>query len=96
MDITGILCLVRILLIGIVIDLSPSTIGMGAILLNGARVGKHCIVGAGALVTGKLDAPDGTLVLGNPAKVVRPLTPEEIAGLRPGAEHYRELREEYR
>ena len=73
-----------------------STIGMGAILLNGARVGKHCIVGAGALVTGKLDAPDGTLVLGNPAKVVRPLTPEEIAGLRPGAEHYMELREEYR
>lgn len=73
-----------------------STIGMGAILLNGARVGKHCIVGAGALVTGKLDAPDGTLVLGNPAKVVRPLTPEEMAGLRPGAEHYRELREEYR
>ena len=73
-----------------------STIGMGAILLNGARVGRNCIVGAGALVTGKLDAPDGTLVLGNPAKVVRPLTPEEMAGLRPGAEHYRELREEYR
>ena len=73
-----------------------ATIGMGAILLNGARVGKNCIVGAGALVTGKLDAPDGTLVLGNPAKVVRPLTPEEMAELRPGAEHYRELGEEYR
>ncbi len=73
-----------------------TTVGMGAILLNGARVGKNCIVGAGALVTGKLDAPDGSLVLGNPANVIRPLTPEELAGLRPSAEHYMELREEYR
>ena len=71
-------------------------IGMGAILLNGAKIGKNCIVGAGALVTGKMDAPDGSMVLGNPARVVRPLTPEELAGLRPGAEHYMELREEYR
>ncbi len=72
-----------------------TTVGMGAILLNGAKVGKNCIVGAGALVTGKMDAPDGSMVLGNPARVVRPLTPEELAGLRPGAEHYMELREEY-
>ena len=73
-----------------------STIGMGAILLNGARVGRNCIVGAGALVTGKLDAPDGTLVLGNPARVVRPLTQEEIADLRANAEHYAEIKERYR
>ena len=71
-------------------------VGMGATLLDFARVGKNCMVGAGSVVTGKMDAPDGSLVLGNPAKVVRPLTPEEMAGLRPGAEHYRELREEYR
>lgn len=73
-----------------------SLIGMGATLLNGAKIGKNCIVGAGSLVTGKLDAPDGSMVLGSPAKVVRPLTPEELAGLRSSAEHYIELREAYR
>lgn len=73
-----------------------TTVGMGAILLNGAKVGKNCIVGAGALVTGKTEIPDGCLALGNPAKAVRPLTAEELAGLRPGAEHYMELREAYR
>ena len=73
-----------------------SLIGMGATLLNGSKIGKNCIVGAGALVTGKLDAPDGSMVLGSPAKVVRPLTPEELTGLRSSAEHYIELREAYR
>lgn len=71
-------------------------IGMGATLLDFARIGKNCMVGAGSLVTGKLDAPDGSLVLGNPAKVVRPLTEEEIAGLKKNAEHYAELKERYR
>lgn len=71
-------------------------VGMGATLLDFARVGKNCMVGAGSVVTGKMDAPDGSLVLGNPAKVVRPLSPEEIAGLRKNAEHYAELKERYR
>ncbi len=71
-------------------------VGMGAILLDFAKIGKNCLVGAGAVATGKLDAPDGSLVLGNPAKVVRPLTQEEIAGLRRNAEHYAELKERYR
>lgn len=53
-------------------------IGMGAIILNGAILEDGCLVGAGALVTGKVHAPAGTLVLGNPAKVVRQLTQEEI------------------
>ena len=73
-----------------------TVVGMGAILLNGARVGKNCIVGAGALVTGKMNAPDGSMILGNPARVVRPLTAEELAGLRESAEHYIELKEAYR
>ena len=73
-----------------------TVVGMGAILLNGARVGKNCIVGAGAVVTGKTDAPDGSMLLGNPARVVRPLTSEELAGLRQSAEHYVELKEAYR
>lgn len=71
-------------------------VGMGATLLDFARIGKNCMVGAGSVVTSRLDAPDGCLVLGNPAKVVRPLTEEEIAGLRANAEHYAQLKEMYR
>lgn len=71
-------------------------IGMGAIILNGAVIGSNCIVGAGAVVTGKTNAPDGSLLLGNPARVVRPLTPEERSSLRKNAEHYMELKESYR
>ena len=57
-------------------------IGMGAVILDGAKIGSDCIVGAGALVTGKMDAPDGSMILGSPAKVVRHLKPEEIEGNR--------------
>ena len=71
-------------------------IGSVAILRDCAWLGKTCRVGAGAVVTGRMDAPDGSLVLGNPAKVVRPLTDEEIAGLRQNAEHYARLKEMYR
>lgn len=71
-------------------------IGMGAIVLNGAKIGNNCIVGAGALVTGKMDAPDGSMILGSPAKVVRPLTEEEIEGNRRSAEGYLELAEGHR
>ena len=64
------------------------TIGMGAIVLNGAVLGDHCMVGAGAVVTGKTQAPEGCLLLGSPAKIVRQLTEEEIAGMEENAEHY--------
>ena len=73
-----------------------TVVGMGAILLNGAKVGKNCMVAAGSVVTGKTDAPDGSLLLGNPARVVRALTDEELAGLRQSAVHYAELKEAYR
>ncbi len=75
---------------------SGTVIGMGAILVQDAVIGKNCIVGAGAVVTGKMNAPDGSLILGNPAKVVRPLTEAEIAGNLENAEHYAEKRELYR
>ena len=65
-----------------------TTIGMGAIVLDGAVIGRDCIVGAGALVTGKVQAPDGSLILGNPAKVIREVTPEQIAHNRENALHY--------
>lgn len=63
-------------------------IGMGATILDGARIGDGCIVGAHALVTQRFVAPPGSMVLGAPAKVVRPLTAAERAGLRPWAEKY--------
>ena len=63
-------------------------IGMGAVVLNGAKIGDNCIVGAGALVTGKMDAPAGSMILGSPAKVVRPLTEAEIEGNRESARGY--------
>lgn len=65
-----------------------SLIGMGAIVLNGAKIGRHCLVGAGALVTENKVFPDGSLIVGNPAKVVRALTDEQIAGLKRSAEGY--------
>ena len=71
-------------------------IGMGAIVLNGARIGDDCIVGAGALVTGKMDAPSGSMILGSPAKVVRPLTEAEIEGNRQSAKGYLHAAEMYR
>ena len=71
-------------------------IGMGAVVLNGARIGDDCIVGAGSLVTGKLDAPAGSMILGSPARVVRPLTEAEIASNRESAEGYLHAAEAYR
>ena len=65
-----------------------SLVGIGAVVLNGARIGKHCLVGARALVTEGKEFPDGSLILGSPAKVVRPLTPDEIEGLRRSARSY--------
>jgi carbonic anhydrase/acetyltransferase-like protein (isoleucine patch superfamily) len=63
-------------------------IGMGAIILSGAVLGDGCIVGAGALVTGKTNAPAGSVLLGSPAKVVRDVTPEQLAETRENALHY--------
>jgi carbonic anhydrase/acetyltransferase-like protein (isoleucine patch superfamily) len=63
-------------------------IGMGAVILDGAELGEQCLVGAKALVTQNCKIPPGSLVLGAPAKVVRPLTAEERGGLRYWAEKY--------
>ena len=65
-----------------------SLIGMGAIVLNGARIGNNSLVGAGALVTEGKEFPDGALIVGSPAKVVRMLDDAAIARLRKSADHY--------
>ncbi|HXT39224.1 MAG TPA: gamma carbonic anhydrase family protein [Candidatus Angelobacter sp.] len=63
-------------------------IGMGATILDGAVVGAQSLVGAHALVTQRTVVPPGSLVVGSPAKVVRPLTDRERAELRISAEKY--------
>lgn len=65
-------------------------IGMGTIVLNGAQIGKSCLIGAGALVTQNAVIPDGCMAVGSPARVKRPLTPEEMDGLRRSAADYRQ------
>ena len=73
-----------------------SLIGIGAVVLNGAQIGKHCLVGAGALVTEGKVFPDGSMIIGSPAKAVRQLTPEQIEGLRRSAAHYVDNARRYR
>jgi carbonic anhydrase/acetyltransferase-like protein (isoleucine patch superfamily) len=63
-------------------------VGMGAVILDGAVIGKQSIIGAKALVTQGMKIPPGSMVLGAPAKVVRKLTKEERAGLKWWAQKY--------
>ena len=62
-----------------------SLIGIGSVILNRASIGKNTIVGANSLVSEGKSFPDGVLILGSPAKVVRPLTPAEIGTLQGSA-----------
>jgi len=71
-------------------------VGMGAILLNRSRIGANSLVGAGALVTEGKSFEDGQMILGSPAKAIKPLTDEQIAGLRLSAETYVQNAKRYR
>jgi carbonic anhydrase/acetyltransferase-like protein (isoleucine patch superfamily) len=70
-------------------------VGMGVRILNGARLGPECLVGAGSLVTEGRVFEGGSLIVGVPARVVRPLTDHEKAGLRLSAAHYAEKAARY-
>ena len=65
-------------------------IGMGARILNGAVLGPECLVGAGALITEGKTFDGGSLIVGVPARVIRPLTDQEKAAIRVSAAHYAE------
>ena len=65
-----------------------SLIGIQAVILNGAKIGKNCLVGAGALVTEGKEFPDGSLIIGSPAKAVRTLGEEDIARMHSNTAHY--------
>jgi carbonic anhydrase/acetyltransferase-like protein (isoleucine patch superfamily) len=70
-------------------------IGMGVIVLDGAIVGKHCMVGAGSLVPPGKQLSPGALYLGNPVKLVRYLSDQEIEKLYYSARNYVKLKDEY-
>ena len=65
-----------------------TTVGIKAVVLNGAVVGKNCLIGANALITERSVIPDGSLVVGSPGKVVRPLKEQEIANMHKNTQHY--------
>ena len=73
-----------------------SLIGIGAVILNKAKIGKNCIIGAKALVTEGMEVPDGSMVLGVPAKIKKELTPEEQKIPSLNAHHYIENYKRYK
>jgi carbonic anhydrase/acetyltransferase-like protein (isoleucine patch superfamily) len=71
-------------------------IGMGAVVLNGAKIGKGCLIGANALVTEGKDIPDNSMVVGQPAKVIRSIDEALAAELRRAADVYKKRQRQYR
>jgi gamma-carbonic anhydrase len=71
-------------------------VGMGAIVMDGARVGAGSIIAAGSLIIKGMQIPSGSLVMGSPARVVRPLTPDERASNLALAAKYIEVASRYR
>ncbi|MCP5089663.1 MAG: gamma carbonic anhydrase family protein [Gammaproteobacteria bacterium] len=65
-----------------------SLIGIGSTLLNGSKIGRNCVVGAHSLLTEDKAFPDGTLILGSPARAARQLGNEEIANIGDSADFY--------
>lgn len=63
-------------------------VGIQAVILNGAKIGNNCLVGAGALVTEGKEFPDNSLIIGSPARAVRILSEEAIAGMHGNAAGY--------
>ena len=84
----------KVILHGCVVE-DECLIGMGAIVLDNARIGRGSLVGAGALVLGNLQVPPGSLVLGSPAKVVRALNEKERAMIEMGWIEYVERAAQY-
>ena len=73
-----------------------SLIGIGATILSHAKIGRFCLVGAGALITERKEFPDRSLILGAPARRVREVTDEEVQMLQESAAHYAALGRRYR
>ena len=70
-------------------------IGMGSVILDGAKIGDNVLIGAATLIPQRKEIPAGSLVFGNPFRIVRQLTEEEIAVITRNAEEYLRLAESY-
>ena len=78
-------------------EISDDTlIGIGSTILNKAKIGKNCIIGANTLVTENKTIPDNSLVLGSPGKVIRKVTDDEIKVICENAKHYVENSKRYK
>lgn len=73
-----------------------SLVGINAVVLNGAKIGKNCLIGANSLVTEGKEIPDGSLVMGSPAKVVKTLSEEQQAQLIKSATVYVEKARQFK
>ena len=71
-------------------------IGMNATVLNGAKIGKNSIIGAGAVVSEGKEFPEGSLILGVPAKLIKQVTPEQIEMIQHNADNYVKLSKQYK
>ena len=71
-------------------------IGMNATVLNGAHISKNCIVGAGAVVSEGKEFPEGSLILGVPAKAVKQLSPQQVQLIQNNADNYVRLSKQYK
>lgn len=85
----------QVMLHGCVIG-DETLIGNGTIVLDRVRIGRHCVIGAGSLLTPDKEFPDGSVVMGAPAKVVRKVGERELAMIAQGAAHYQERQKLYR
>jgi carbonic anhydrase/acetyltransferase-like protein (isoleucine patch superfamily) len=78
-------------------EISDDTlIGIGSTILNKAKIGKNCIIGANTLITENKAIPDNSLVLGSPGKVIRKVTDDEIKVICENAKHYVENSKKYK
>jgi carbonic anhydrase/acetyltransferase-like protein (isoleucine patch superfamily) len=71
-------------------------IGNGAIVLDRARIGRHCIIAAGSLVPPEREIPDGSVMMGSPLRLVRQVNAQDLAMIAQGAAHYRARMQSYR
>ena len=72
-----------------------SLVGMGAVILTGAEIGSNCLIGAGSLVTGRMKIPDGMMVLGSPAKVVKHLDEATLSKCLKNTQDYVKRKNQY-
>jgi carbonic anhydrase/acetyltransferase-like protein (isoleucine patch superfamily) len=71
-------------------------VGIQAVVLNNAVIGRNCLIGAGAVITEGKAFPDDSLIVGAPARLVRQMSPEQVARVRQNAEHYAAHQKRYR